>query len=325
MGSADERLYSGRSTKAEPKPPSFRGAIVVDQTRGSLRIRAWPRKRGKPRHPEVIRTTGWFSWQIRAWNVLPARVRMDAAAMANRTPWLPRDLWLAAQAGRLWAIDLEDGTTIWPMAAIHTLSESLDILTQAPGSLIVRGPTLWQPIPAGPAGYVLTSAGPGQVPIWAPTGASPDDAPVRRIGATELGAVGTAAPLIAWASGLIGRQLRYTTTDAVHAIIRTPAAATRLQIRALIVGDANLAGDIVLRARIARVLEGASPSAATLPSVTLTIPSGRTANSYTVASGATIDPDAAAHIVTLERPSSEPADTLNAHVHLLALELEASA
>lgn len=179
MGSADERLYSGRSTKAEPKPPSFRGAIVVDQTRGSLRIRAWPRKRGTPKHPDVIRTTGWFSWTIRAWNVLPSRVRMDAAAMAHRTPWLPRDLWLAAMAGRLWAIDLEDGTTIWPMAAIHTLSESLDILTKTPGALIARGASLWVPIDPGPAGYVLTSSGPDAVPSWQPSAAA-GDAPSSR-------------------------------------------------------------------------------------------------------------------------------------------------
>lgn len=54
------------------------------------------------------------------------------------------------------------------MTVQQDLSLLLDALGQQPGDMLVRGPTVWNSLPAGQAGWVLTSAGPLLQPAWLP-------------------------------------------------------------------------------------------------------------------------------------------------------------
>jgi hypothetical protein len=82
--------------------------------------------------------------------------------------WLqPRDIWTAAVAGRLWYFELEDGKKLFPMAARVSMSQSLDILSQEPGSILVRGNEFWLGLTPGTVGHVLTVLSPGVIG-WAP-------------------------------------------------------------------------------------------------------------------------------------------------------------
>ena len=53
------------------------------------------------------------------------------------------------------------------MAAIGDVSESLDVLGQTVGDILVRALDRWRPPPPGSSGDVLTNAGPGAPPAWA--------------------------------------------------------------------------------------------------------------------------------------------------------------
>lgn len=74
-------------------------------------------------------------------------------------------------SGRLGFINMPDGRKIWPAVAITDVSQSLDILSQVPGSMLVRGPQVWEGRPA-PSGWqtgdwlTLTFPDPG-VSRWA--------------------------------------------------------------------------------------------------------------------------------------------------------------
>jgi hypothetical protein len=48
------------------------------------------------------------------------------------------------------------------------VSASLDVMSQRAGALAVRTATGWSAIEPGPAGYVLTSNGPFELPTWQP-------------------------------------------------------------------------------------------------------------------------------------------------------------
>lgn len=52
--------------------------------------------------------------------------------------------------------------------SVAAVSEALDSLSQQVGTILVRTREGWVPIEPGPAGYVLTSLGPDQIPEWRP-------------------------------------------------------------------------------------------------------------------------------------------------------------
>lgn len=56
------------------------------------------------------------------------------------------------------------------MAAIGDVSETLDVLAQTIGSVLVRASDRWRSPPPGQLGYVLTHKGPGQSPVWQAAG-----------------------------------------------------------------------------------------------------------------------------------------------------------
>lgn len=159
----------GRALK---RGPSLTGTVMIDTYRGSPRVRKWPRKRGTTVSAKTKEQMEWFRQaNLLAKYAAPVEQKTALKATEN-SPLLPRDIQLMAMAGRIFMIELDDGRTIYPMAARRDVSASLDVLGQQPGDILFRGPEFWSPVPQAQAGYVLTSGGPGQAPAWAPPGGS---------------------------------------------------------------------------------------------------------------------------------------------------------
>lgn len=96
----------------------------------------------------------------------PPRFIAEARQATNGLPIKPTDPLLQAMRGSIWAIEFDDGTTIWPQRAVYLMSYSLDIITSVIGSLLVRGEDTWQAITPGSPGQVLTSNGSDALPTY---------------------------------------------------------------------------------------------------------------------------------------------------------------
>lgn len=75
----------------------------------------------------------------------------------KNSPLLPRDVMTMMLYNRLYAFDLTDGRTFWPMPALFDISDALDVISNIPGHQLVRGDKFWTSTP-GP--------GPGPASKW---------------------------------------------------------------------------------------------------------------------------------------------------------------
>jgi len=161
MAEMDPRGFPGRKEKLSR-------TVVVDSYRGILRVRSWPKPRGKPRSEKQAYWQEWFREANLVAKYAPAEDRIAAAKATKNTPWNPRDVQMKAMRGRLFSFVRPDGRKIYSMAQKVDVSEGLDIIGQLPGSMLARGEEYWEYLLPGPEGYVLTSAGEGKVPVWRP-------------------------------------------------------------------------------------------------------------------------------------------------------------
>lgn len=146
--------------------PSLRGAMMVDTCRGVLRVRKWPKKRGRPKS---ALQRWWNDWFVQA-NLLAkyadGMTQARAIALTKNSGLYPRDIMLRAMRGRLyWWVD-QDGNRWYPMAGIQDISDTLDVLAQAVGSVLVRATDRWRAPPAGVAGDLFTCQGVLNPPTW---------------------------------------------------------------------------------------------------------------------------------------------------------------
>ncbi len=74
--------------------PGFHGNYVVDTWRGQLRIKSWPRKRGRPKSAEVRVQNSWFTSANLLAKHCAASQQVQAIAMTKGTGLYPRDLLL---------------------------------------------------------------------------------------------------------------------------------------------------------------------------------------------------------------------------------------
>lgn len=146
---------------------------MVDEYRGSLRVRAWPKARPGRRHPT---NEYWTKWLIAAnflYRYQPAKFQAQLQKLTAGTPYMPRDIFISAMRGRAWTIRDLEGHTYYPMAMRQDISQSLDAIAQLQGQLMYRGPELWTPVPVGTAGQILTLTGSPPQPEWAQNPAQP--------------------------------------------------------------------------------------------------------------------------------------------------------
>lgn len=136
-----------RGDRTTPRGPSLRGVVMQYVRNGGEVTAAWPKKRSAATKRKTAEQNEWFRKTQWAWKFEPAN--MQAAIMEARksTPLLPRDLYTALRAGTIYAWVRADGLRVFPMQTIQAVSGSLDAITQAPGTMLVRGDQFWMGVP----------------------------------------------------------------------------------------------------------------------------------------------------------------------------------
>lgn len=154
--------------KVRPRKPSFRGHAYAYVSGGEVRVAAWPTHRRKGHRSELSDTEEWFrqaQWASKYW---PAQMQVQCAEAVKGTPLMPRDIMTMIMAGRAFMWVSEDGWKVYSVAARNDVSESLDVLSQYPGSILYRGTTVWEATIAPARNYILVSNDPGEGPEWKP-------------------------------------------------------------------------------------------------------------------------------------------------------------
>lgn len=140
-----------RGTTPPARQKSLRGSLMVDTVHGKTRFRAWPRSRKKGGTLEQVANQNKFMNAQRATKYFAPEMYEFFMAQVENSPLLPRDVMTMMLYNRLYAFDLPDGRTLWPMPAYQDVSQSLDVITNQEGQTMVRGANGWQPaIPPGP-------------------------------------------------------------------------------------------------------------------------------------------------------------------------------
>jgi len=151
-------MAKGTSIPRRRRLASYTGKMMVDVVRGQLRVRKWPAKRGPPKSAKQAFWVDWFKQANFLAKYADPILQVRAMQMAKNSGLYPRDLHLAAMRGRLFTWVDSDGFRWFSMAARGDISESLDVLSQAIGSVLVRAGDFWKA--AGPdiptPGHVLT-------------------------------------------------------------------------------------------------------------------------------------------------------------------------
>ena len=161
-----------RGIPRKRKGASFRGRVMVDTVRGVLRVRRWPKKRGTPRSASQRWWNDWFRQANLLAKYADANSQVRAKEMTEGSGMYPRDVLLKAMRGRLYFWVDDTGWKWYSMAAIGDISESLDVLAQTVGSVLVRAVDRWRAVAAGTPGQVLTYQGDADAPTWeTPAGA----------------------------------------------------------------------------------------------------------------------------------------------------------
>lgn len=147
--------------------PALRGVLLQDLFRGVERTRSWPSK--GPRRPTKaqLEARELFRQRVNATKYMPAAQQAQYREACEGTSFLPRDFLLMQMYGRLFAGVLPDGKVMYSMASRQTLSESLDILAQVPGMLLLRGEQYWEGFPMGAALQQLRVNAAGDALEWA--------------------------------------------------------------------------------------------------------------------------------------------------------------
>lgn len=147
----------GKTTGPDkPRYHSLKNKVLMRVQYGKLTAQKWPKPQGRKRHPKQIFWSDWLRQADILWKYQPAGFQIEAQKAAAGGPLLPRDLFIAGTRGRLWSIQTEDGRVIYPMAGQADVSESLSFISQVPGTILIRGQELWEPIPPGNDLDVLT-------------------------------------------------------------------------------------------------------------------------------------------------------------------------
>jgi len=158
-----------------PNGPAARGTkingayLTVRQKDGSLVVRAWPRKRG---HYQSQRQRDWGEWfgAVSRWATSPdPGSQLYALQVVVGTIFMPRDVLIKIAAGKLWDVQLADGTNLWNIWLMaDQIQVMLDTITETPGSLLYRSPQGWVAVEPTKSGDILTLTDNAATPRWAP-------------------------------------------------------------------------------------------------------------------------------------------------------------
>lgn len=153
-------------TRPPGRDPSFRGVLMMDAFNGQLRVRAWPGKRRKRITQAERDLQDAFRKAMKTAKQWPPDMQADYRKAVEGTALLPTDLIMMTIYGNAFAIKLDDGRTLYSMITRAKVSESLDIISQVPGTILARGETYWGEVPPGTEGQVLLMSA-DHMPYWA--------------------------------------------------------------------------------------------------------------------------------------------------------------
>ena len=156
------------SIPRERRLPSLKDRAMVDVVRGVLRVRKWPKKYGKPRSALQKFWVDWFTQANRLAKYVDGITAARAIEMTKGSGLYPRDVILQAMRGRLYIWTDEEGNKWYPMAAVQNISDTLDVLAQTIGSVLVRATDRWRAPDPGNPGDVLTYQGDAAPADWQP-------------------------------------------------------------------------------------------------------------------------------------------------------------
>ncbi len=176
-----------KGIKRAARSESLSGKVMVDTVRGVLRVRKWPRKRGTPKSASQRWWNDWFRQANLLAKYVDAATMRKAIELTANTGMYPRDIILKAMRGRLYIWQDQTGKVWYPMAAIQDISESLDVLAQAVGSVLVRAADRWRAPEGAAIGNVLTYQGEDAAPVWGPSAAGGLTYSQLAFGASEIG------------------------------------------------------------------------------------------------------------------------------------------
>lgn len=89
---------------SKQKLPSLQGQLVVDTYRGALRVRAWPKQRGKPKSAHTRYMNRWFADAMRKIKYVNSQTMHEAIILTKQTGLYPRDVIMKASQGGLYKI-----------------------------------------------------------------------------------------------------------------------------------------------------------------------------------------------------------------------------
>src|SRR5574337_334620 len=170
---------SGRSGQNTPKgwpgrQPSLHGILMVDTVRGAIRVRQWPRPRGKNRNETNKWWSEWLRQAMLLWKYSDPRSQELWRQATKDLPVKTTDPYIQAIRGTIWYFQTDDGSTLYPTQARDKVSYSLDAIEQLPGGMLTRGPDDWQGIhPAELDEYSILIVTPEALPHWIRAADSP--------------------------------------------------------------------------------------------------------------------------------------------------------
>lgn len=98
----------------------------------------------------------WLRWMNILWKYLAPDIKLEFLRLEKISGVPARDLFSSSMNGLLWYFELDGGRRIYSMAHRERISRSLDVFSQVPGSMLVRGAEVWEELLPGPEGYVLS-------------------------------------------------------------------------------------------------------------------------------------------------------------------------
>lgn len=156
-----------KHTDALPEQRNIRGRIIVQNWRGLTVAKAWPRPRGPSSKPSENWWRGTFGTAAQMASQ-PFHLDQDfAVSWTKGTKFRPEDLLISAALGKLFEIVDPTGTikgSVLDMAS--NPQATLDLITNLPGSILLRAPQGWIGVPPGNGGQVLTFGTTGEL-FWA--------------------------------------------------------------------------------------------------------------------------------------------------------------
>lgn len=185
---------------------------------------------------ELFRQVQW------AYKFSDANVQTSYRNAVRGTPLMPRDLFLMAISGRMHRVIDSQGRSWWSVAAIQNISDSLDVVAQLPGQMLIRRADRWGPIQPGSDGQVLTWNITTGLPEWADAGSGGTAAWGSITGSLSAQADLEAALAAASASGAWGSISGSISdqTDLVAALLSVGATAEWGSISGSITDQADL-------------------------------------------------------------------------------------